>query len=330
MPQPTALITGITGQDGSYLTELLLEKGYEVHGLVRRSSSLERSRLNHLYTDESIYNKRLFLHYADLDDPTTIRRIVTKTQPDEFYHLAGQSHVGLSFEIPESTCDTTAMGTLRIMEILRDQPKPPRFLHASSREIFGTPTVSPQNENTRINPNSPYGCAKAFATQMTKIYREAHGLFFCNAICYNHESPRRGENFVTRKVTLAAARIKAGLQKTVTLGDLDAARDWGYAKDFVRAMWLMLQQEQPNDYVLATGKSHTIRDLLETAFTHVDLNWQNHVKIDDRFKRPADACELLGDPTTARELLGWQPSISFADLIALMVEKDLKSLPEHA
>lgn len=326
MTHKTALITGITGQDGSYLTELLLEKGYEVHGLVRRSSSLERSRLNHLYTDETIYNKRLFLHYADLDDPTTIRRIVTKIQPDEFYHLAGQSHVGLSFDIPESTCDTTAMGTLRIMEILRDQPSPPRFLHASSREIFGTPTVSPQDESTPINPNSPYGCAKAFATQMTKIYREAHGLFFCNAICYNHESPRRGENFVTRKVTLAAAKIKAGLQKTVSLGDLEAARDWGYAVDFVHAMWKILQQDQASDYVLATGQSHTIRDLLETAFDHVGLNWQEHVDIDPRFKRPADAHALLGDPAKANGQLNWKPSVSFSQLIQLMVDSDLRRI----
>jgi len=322
--KPTALITGITGQDGSYLTELLLEKGYEVHGLVRRSSTMERSRLKHLYADETVYNKRLFLHYAELDDPTTIRRVVTKVQPQEFYHLAGQSHVGLSFDIPESTCDTTAIGTLRIMEILRDQPSPPKFLHASSREIFGTPTVSPQDETTPINPNSPYGCAKAFATQMTKIYREAHGLFFCNAICYNHESPRRGENFVTRKVTMAAARIKAGLQKTVTLGDLDAARDWGYAKDYVHAMWLMLQQPSADDYVLATGESRTIRDLLQTAFQHAGLNWQDHVEIDNRFKRPADACELLGDPNKAEQKLGWVRHVNFEQLVHLMVDSDME------
>ena len=330
MTPKTALITGITGQDGSYLTELLLEKGYQVHGLVRRSSSLERSRLQHLYTDDAIYNKRLFLHYADLDDATTIRRIVTKIQPDEFYHLAGQSHVGLSFEIPESTCDATAMGTLRIMEILRDQPNPPRFLHASSREIFGTPTISPQDENTPINPNSPYGCAKAFATQMTKIYREAHGLFFCNAICYNHESSRRGENFVTRKVTLAAAKIKAGLQKTVTLGDLDAARDWGYAKDFVQAMWLMLQQNQPDDYVLATGISYTIKDLLQTAFSHVSLNWEDHVTIDERFKRPADPYQLLGNPQHAKTILNWEPSLTFTELIQSMVDHDTALLSNHS
>lgn len=325
---PKALITGITGQDGSYLTELLLDKGYEVHGLVRRSSTLERSRLQHLYADPETYGDRLFLHYADLDDPTTIRRVVTKVQPTEFYHLAGQSHVGLSFDIPESTCDVTAIGTLRIMEILRDQPTPPKFLHASSREIFGTPLVSPQDENTPINPNSPYGCAKAFATQMVKIYRESHGLFFCNAVCYNHESPRRGENFVTRKVTLAAARIKAGLQKSVTLGDLDAARDWGYAVDFVNAMWLMLQQDQPDDYVLATGQSHTIRDLLHTAFTHVGLNWEDHVGIDDRFLRPADAHALLGNPAKAEQTLNWKRSVDFKQLVQLMVDADMEQLSQ--
>lgn len=323
MTNHTALITGITGQDGSYLTDLLLAKGYEVHGLVRRSSSLERSRLHHLYTDKTIYNKRLFLHYADLDDTTTIRRIVVKVKPREFYHLAGQSHVGLSFEIPESTCSIAAMGTLRLMEILRDQSNPPRFLHASSREIFGTPAVSPQDESTPINPNSPYGCAKAFATQMTKIYRESHGLFFCNAICYNHESPRRGENFVTRKVTLAAARIKAELQGRIILGDLDAARDWGYAKDFVYAMWLMLQQDQPDDFVLASGQTNTIRQLLEVAFSYVGLNWQDHVEISERFKRPADACKLLGNAAKAKTQLEWRESINFEQLIQIMVEHDL-------
>ena len=323
-PAQRALITGITGQDGSYLTELLLEKGYEVHGIVRRSSTLERSRLNQFYGDAGVYEKRLFLHYADLSDTTTIRRIINKVQPTEFYHLAGQSHVGLSFDIPESTCDLTAMGSLRIMEILRDLPDPPKFLHASSREIFGTPTVSPQDECTPINPNSPYGCAKAFATQMTKIYREAHGLFFCNAICYNHESPRRGENFVTRKVTLAAARIKAGLQESVSLGDLDSARDWGYAKDYVQAMWLMLQQSRADDYVLATGESHTIRDLLQTAFNYVGMNWQDCVKIDNRFKRPADAHELLGNSQKASEQLGWQRSMTFEQLIHLMIDEDSK------
>jgi GDPmannose 4,6-dehydratase len=321
-----ALITGITGQDGSYLAELLLNKGYQVHGIVRRSSSLERIRLSSLYQDPQIYGSRLHLHYADLTDTTTIRRIVTKVQPTEFYHLAGQSHVGLSFEIPESTCELTAMATLRIMEILRDLPQPPRFLHASSREIFGTPTVSPQDELTPVNPNSPYGCAKAFATQMTRIYRESHGLFFCNAICYNHESPRRGENFVTRKVSLAAARIKAGLQKSLSLGDLDSRRDWGFAGDFVQAMWLMLQHSQPADYVLATGCSHSIRDLLQLAFDHVGLNWCDHVQVDQRFLRPADATALLGNSGKAHQLLGWSPSLDFAGLVRLMVDTDMQQL----
>lgn len=324
----SALITGITGQDGSYLTELLLQKGYEVHGLVRRSSTLERSRLQHLYANPDVYEQKLFLHYADLNDPTTIRRVVSRVRPAEFYHLAGQSHVGLSFEIPESTCDITAMGTLRIMEILRDQPTPPRFLHASSREIFGTPTVSPQDELTPVNPNSPYGCAKSFATQMTKVYRESHGLYFCNAICFNHESPRRGENFVTRKVTLAAARIKAGLQHSVKLGDLDAARDWGFAGDYVQAMWLMLQQDTPGDYVLATGRSHTIRDLLRVAFSRAELNWEDHVIIDDRFRRPADACQLLGNPAKAERVLSWQRSVDFEQLVHLMVDHDLSAVSQ--
>ncbi len=321
-----ALITGITGQDGSYLTELLLSKGYTVHGIVRRSSSLERIRLSRLYEDPRIYGSRLQLHYADLTDTTTIRRIVAKVQPTEFYHLAGQSHVGLSFEIPESTCELTAMGTLRIMEILRDLPQPPRFLHASSREIFGTPTVSPQDESTAVNPNSPYGCAKAFATQMVRIYRDSHGLFFCNAICYNHESPRRGENFVTRKISLAAARICAGLQRSLTLGDLAARRDWGYAADFVDAMWRILQQSRADDYVLATGRSHSIQDLLQIAFSHVGLDWREHVNVDEKFLRPADPRGLLGNPAKARQVLGWYPSISLEDLLRMMVDEDCRSL----
>lgn len=234
--------------------------------------------------------------------------------------------MGLSFEIPESTCDTTAIGTLRIMEILRDQARPPKFLHASSREIFGTPSECPQDESTPVNPNSPYGCAKAFATQMTKIYRESHGLFFCNAICYNHESPRRGENFVTRKVTLAAARIKSGLQDSVSLGDLDAARDWGFAGDYVNAMWLMLQQETPDDFVLATRQSHTIAELLDIAFQRVGLDWHDHVVVDDRFKRPADAHQLLGNPAKAENVLGWRRSVGFKSLVHLMVDADLTRL----
>ena len=279
-----------------------------------------------MYADPSVYEKRLFLHYADLTDTTTIRRILTKVQPSEFYHLAGQSHVGLSFDIPESTCELTAMATLKIMEILRDLPRPPRFLHASSREIFGTPVVSPQDESTPINPNSPYGCAKAFATQLTKVYREAHGLFFCNAICYNHESPRRGENFVSRKITLAAARIKAGLQQSVSLGDLDSSRDWGYAGDYVLAMWLMQQQQTPDDFVIATGVSHTIRDLLTVAFERVGLDWKNHVVVDDKFRRPVDPNQLLGNPAKARNQMNWHPRTSFDQLIHMMVDADMKAV----
>ncbi len=321
-----ALITGITGQDGSYLTELLLAKGYEVHGIVRRSSTLDRPRLAQQYNDAAIYRKKLFLHYADLSDVTSIRRIVQRAEPIEFYHLAGQSHVGLSFDIPESTCELTAIGTLRILEILRDQPSPPRFVHASSREIFGTPREGLQNESTPMNPNSPYGVAKAFATQMVKIYREAHGLFFCNAICYNHESPRRSENFVTRKISLAAAGIKLGLQSELVLGNIDSARDWGFAAEYVDAMWRMLQQETPDDYILATGRSHTVRDFMQLAFEHVGLDWRDHYRLDPRFARPADPENLLGDPTHARDRLGWTAKTTLAELAKLMVDHDLERL----
>jgi GDPmannose 4,6-dehydratase len=321
-----ALITGITGQDGSYLSELLLEKGYTVHGIVRRSSSLDRPRLLEQYNDPAIYGKRLFLHYADLSDTTSIRRILASSQPDEVYHLAGQSHVGLSFEIPESTCELTAMGTLRIMEILRDQPNKPKFLHASSREIFGTPAVSPQNESTPLNPNSPYGCAKSFATQMVRIYRESHGLFFCNAILYNHESPRRAENFVTRKITLAAAKIKLGLQSKLMLGSIDSARDWGYAKEYAEAMWLILQHDRPDDYLLATGTSYTVKEFTQAAFEHVGLDWEHYVELDPRFIRPADPESLLGDATKAKKILGWTAKTKMPELVKMMVDHDLKAL----
>jgi GDPmannose 4,6-dehydratase len=278
------------------------------------------------YNDPTIYEKRLFLHYADLSDTTSIRRIVAKTRPDEFYHLAGQSHVGLSFDIPESTCELTAMGTLRIMEILRDQDFQIRFLHASSREIFGTPKNSPQNEDTPLSPNSPYGCAKAFASQLVRVYRESHGLFFCNAICYNHESPRRAENFVTRKITLAAARIRLGLQSKLTLGSIESARDWGYAKEFAEAMWMMLQNDTPDDYVLATGTSYTVRDFVEAAFQHVGLRWQDHVEIDKRYTRPADPEHLMGDASKAERVLGWKAATHVPDLVRIMVDHDLSML----
>jgi GDPmannose 4,6-dehydratase len=323
---PRALITGITGQDGSYLAEFLLEKGYEVHGVVRRTSSLSRSRLVHLYDDPNIYQKRLFLHYADLDDTTTLRRVLVKAQPDEVYHLAGQSHVGLSFEIPESTCETTAMGTLRLLEMLRDLPKPPRFYHASSSEIFGQPKVSPQDEETPMAPVSPYGCAKAFATQMVRIYRASFGLFACNGITYNHESPRRGENFVTRKICKAAAAIKLGLQSELQLGDTSAKRDWGDARDYVWGMWLMLQHRTPEDFVLATGQLHTVQEVVELAFGAAGLDWRKCVKQEARMIRPAEPLRLVGNPAKAGQLLNWAPRRSFEDLIREMTRVEIAEL----
>ncbi len=321
-----AFITGITGQDGSYLTELLLSEGYEVHGAVRRTSSLERSRLAHLYADATIYNRRLFLHYADLDDPTTLRRVLFKVKPQELYHLAGQSHVGLSFEIPETTCEFTAMGTLRLLEILRDLPDPPRFFHAASSELFGRPIQVPQTETTPFAPINPYGCAKAFATQMVRIYRETHGLFAVNGIFYNHESPRRGENFVTRKICRAAAAIKKGLQTELILGDTRAQRDWGHARDYVRGMWLALQHAAPDDYLFATGKLHSVQDVIETAFAALALDWRNHVKFDAHFLRPAEPLQLVGDASKARTVLGWSPQTSFTALIQEMTRAELDAL----
>jgi len=321
----SALITGITGQDGSYLTELLLDKGSTVHGLVRRNSSTTRTRLEPLFADKDIYDKRLFLHYADLDDATTIRRVLAKTQPDELYHLAGQSHVGASFDIPESTCEFTAMGTLRLLEIVRDLEKRPKFLHISSSEIFGKPDTSPQNERTPMRPITPYGVAKAFATNMTSLYRDSFELFACNAICYNHESPRRGESFVTRKITRAAAAISLGRQSKLRMGSLDAKRDWGYAPEYVDAMWRMLQQESPGDYVLATGKAHSVQEFLEAAFKAVQLDWHDHYEPDPRFMRPAEVTNLVGDPTKANQVLGWKTQFDLAHLVKLMVEEDIKS-----
>ncbi len=323
---PIAFITGITGQDGSYLTELLLDKGYEVHGLVRRSSTIGRSRLEALFNDKAIYEKRLFLHYGDLDDTTTIRRILASTAPDEVYHLAGQSHVGLSFEIPETTCQFTAMGTLKLLEILRDLPKQSKLLHISSSEIFGRPESSPQNESTSRDPVTPYGIAKNFATQMVKLYRESFGLFACNAICYNHESPRRGETFVTRKITLGAAAIALGLQSELILGSLDARRDWGFAPEYVQAMWMMMQHSRADDYVLATGVSHSIEDFLEAAFRSVDLDWKQYVKQDERYMRPAEVSQLVGDASKAESQLGWKSTYTLDKIVDAMVQSDLQLL----
>ncbi len=321
-----ALITGITGQDGSYLTDFLLRKEYEVHGIVRRSSSMARSRIDQLTGNSEIYQKRLHLHYADLDDSTTIRRLLVKIKPQEVYHLAGQSHVAVSFEVPESTCQFTAMGTLKLLEILRDCDPAPRFLHTGSSEVFGQPESGPQNESTPFRPVTPYGVAKAFATEMVRVYRESFGLYACNAICFNHESPRRGESFVSRKITRSAARIKFGIDKKLTMGSVDAQRDWGYAPDFVEAFWRMLQQEQPRDLVLSTGKLHQVKDWLDIAFRHVGLDWKDYVEFDPRFTRKADPQSLVGDSTLAREKIGWEPRVSFSELVEQMVDAELLEL----
>ncbi|HWM24521.1 MAG TPA: GDP-mannose 4,6-dehydratase [Chthoniobacterales bacterium] len=319
----TALITGITGQDGSYLTELLLEKGYSVHGVVRRTSNLLRSRIEHLRRNESIYDKSLFLHYGDLSDGTTLRRIFSRVQPTEVYHLAGQSHVGLSFEIPESTCDEIGMATLRLLEIARDQPGPVKVYHASSSEIFGNAAESPQTETTPLLPSSPYGCAKAFATQLARVYRDSYGLFVCNGILYNHESPRRGENFVTRKIARAVARISRGLENELVLGSLESRRDWGRAQDYVVAMWLMLQHEKADDYVVATGRTHSVREFVEAAFAVVQLPWEQYVKHDRGFDRLNDPAHLVGSPEKIKATLGWRPTGSFTELVREMVDAEL-------
>ena len=325
-----ALITGITGQDGSYLAELLLERGYVVHGVVRRTSSLDRSRLKDLYADSETYKDRLFLHYADLDDPTTLRRVLFKAAPDEIYHLAGQSHVGLSFEIPESTCEMTAMGTLRLLEMIRDLPKKPRLFHAASSEIFGKPADVPQDEKTALRPVNPYGCAKAFAFQMVAVYRDTFGIFACNGIMYNHESPRRGENFVTRKICRAAAAIKLGMEKDLSLGDLSSKRDWGDARDYVMGMFLALQHETPGDYVFATGELNSVEDVVRIAFETVGLDWKQFVKQDPRFMRPAEPQRLIGDARKAEQQLGWKRTRTFKQLIAEMTLSDLENLRSKA
>jgi GDPmannose 4,6-dehydratase len=321
-----ALITGITGQDGSYLTELLLEKDYTVHGLVRRSSNLLRSRIEHLRRDDKIHDRRLFLHYGDLSDSTTLRRIVAAVRPTELYHLAGQSHVGLSFEIPESTCEEAGMATLRLLEIARSQPQSVKIYHASSSEIFGAASETPQTENTPLRPTSPYGCAKAFATQLARVYRESYGLFVCNGILYNHESPRRGENFVTRKIARGAARIARNLDSDLILGNLESQRDWGRAQDYVQAMWLMLQHEAADDYIVATGKSHSVREFVEAAFAVVDLRWEKYVRHDPSFDRPTEPTCLVGCPDKIRKTLGWKPAGTFRQLVREMVEAELAAI----
>jgi GDPmannose 4,6-dehydratase len=323
-----ALITGITGQDGSYLAELLLGKGYEVHGIIRRASTFNTERIDHLYQDPHVRGTRLFLHYGDLSDSVNMVKLLHKLQPAEIYHLAAQSHVRVSFDIPEYTADTTGVGTIRILEAIREAGVRPKFYQASSSEMYGQVAEIPQRETTPFHPRSPYGCAKVFAYWATVNYRESYDLFACNGILFNHESPRRGETFVTRKITRAVAYIKAGLQKKLYLGNLDAKRDWGYAKEYVEAMWLMLQQEKPDDYVIATGETHTIREFCEEAFGHAGLNWQDYVAFDKRYLRPAEVDILIGDASKARRALGWKPRTKFKDLVRLMVDADIQTLAD--
>ena len=321
----TALITGITGQDGSDLAELLLAKGYVVHGLIRRASTFNTARIDHLYSDPHDESTRLFLHYGDLSDGSRLVTLIERIRPDEVYHLAAQSHVRVSFDEPEFTGDVTGLGTTRILEAIRESGLPTRFYQASSSEMFGA-SPPPQNENTVFYPRSPYGAAKVYSYWMARNYREAYGLFAVNGILFNHESPRRGETFVTRKITRAAARIATGQQDFLYMGNLDAARDWGYAKEYVEAMWLMLQADQPDDYVVATGTSYTVRDFLRIAFEHVGLDWERYVKFDERYLRPTEVDDLIGDATKAESVLGWKPKVLTPDLARLMVDADLATL----
>ncbi len=325
-----ALLTGITGQDGSYLGELLLEQGYEVHGIIRRTSTFNTDRIDHIYEDPHVEGARLFLHYGDLTDGTTLRRILEQVQPEEIYNLGAQSHVRVSFDAPEYTADAVGMGALRILEAARDYQQRTgaevRYYQAGSSEMYGKVQAVPQTEETPFYPRSPYACAKVFAHWQTVNYRESYNMFACNGILFNHESPRRGETFVTRKITRAVARIVAGKQKKLYMGNLDAKRDWGYAKDYVRAMWLMLQQEQPDDYVVATGETHSVHEFLDIAFGRVNLDWKNYIEFDERYLRPAEVDLLIGDPAKAKKQLNWEPSVTFEELVHLMVDADLHAL----
>src|SRR6185369_8066576 len=317
-----ALITGITGQDGSYLAELLLSKGYEVHGIIRRASTFNTGRLEGIYDDPHSGKTRLFLHYGDLSDASALARLIGKIQPEEIYNLAAQSHVRVSFDSPEYTTDITATGTVRLVEAIRETGIKPRFYQASSSEMFGKVQQVPQTEETPFYPRSPYGCAKVFSYWITVNYRESYGLHASNGILFNHESPRRGETFVTRKITRAVAHIQAGLQQKLYLGNLDAKRDWGYAKEFVEAMWLMLQQDKPDDYVIATNETHSVREFLEAAFAYVNLDWRDYVELDPKYLRPAEVDLLIGDASKARRELGWNPRVTFKELVRLMVDAD--------
>src|SRR5881394_1973286 len=318
-----ALVTGITGQDGSYLAEFLLAKGYEVHGIIRRASTFNTGRLDPIYDDPHSGRTKLFLHYGDLSDASALSRLIDRVQPDEIYNLAAQSHVRVSFDGPEYTTDITATGAVRLLEAIRETGIKPRFYQASSSEMFGKVQEIPQTERTPFYPSSPYGCAKVYAYWITVNYREAYGLFACNGILFNHESPRRGETFVTRKITRAVAQIKAGLQDKLFLGNLDAKRDWGYAREYVEAMWLMLQQEQAEDYVIATGETHSVEEFLTEAFSHVNLDWHDYVELDPKYFRPAEVDLLIGDASKAERDLGWTPKVAFKELVRLMVDADV-------
>jgi len=324
-----ALITGITGQDGSYLAELLLAKGYVVHGLIRRASTFNTGRLDSIYADPHCGKSRLFLHYGDLSEASGLARLIGQVQPDEVYNLAAQSHVRVSFDSPEYTTDIVGTGTVRLLEAIRETGIKPRFYQASSSEMFGLVREVPQTEKTPFYPRSPYGCAKVYSYWITVNYRESYGLHASNGILFNHESPRRGETFVTRKITRAVAQIRAGLQDKLYLGNLDSKRDWGYAKEYVEAMWLMLQQDKPDDYVIATNETHSIREFLDIAFGHAGLDWKKHVEIDQRYYRPTEVELLIGDYSKARRQLGWEPKTKFAELTRLMVDADIKLLQDH-
>ena len=324
-----ALITGITGQDGSYLAELLLSKGYEVHGIIRRASTFNTGRLDHLYTDPHQSSTRLMLHYGDLSDASGISRLLAKVEPHEIYNLAAQSHVRVSFDCPEYTTDITATGAVRILEAIRETGMKPRFYQASSSEMYGLVQAVPQSETTPFYPRSPYACAKLYAHWVTVNYRESYGLHASSGILFNQESPRRGETFVTRKITRAVAHILLGLQDKLYLGNLDSKRDWGYAKEYVEAMWLMLQQDQPDDYVIATGETHSVKEFLEVAFAHVGLDWKKYVEIDAKYFRPAEVDLLIGDYSKAKKKLGWEPKTRFEELTKLMVDEDVRRLKEH-
>jgi GDPmannose 4,6-dehydratase len=317
------LITGVTGQDGSYLIELLLGKGYQVWGIMRRSSSFHTGRIDHLYKDPHEH-PRLRLVYGDLTDGSNLSKIINEIEPDEVYNLGAQSHVRVSFDMPIYTVDADALGTLRLLEAIRSCKKPAKFYQASSSEMYGKAVETPQTEKTPFYPRSPYGCAKAYSFWQTVNYREAYGLFACNGILFNHESPRRGETFVTRKITRAATRIKLGLQDKLYLGNLDAKRDWGFAGDYVETMWLMLQQDKPDDYVVATGESHSVREFVKEVFDYLDLDWQKYVEIDSRYFRPTEVDYLQGDASKARKVLKWKPRVTFGELVRMMVDADMK------